>query len=120
MSAERLVDYIGRMQAAAEQARMLTEDMDEQAFLSDVRTQLAVTMSLVLLGEAASRIASNHPEFPREHEQIPWAQIRGMRNLMVHDYYRADLPAIWTTVRRDLQTLISELESLRHWRIQGE
>ncbi|QFY60879.1 DUF86 domain-containing protein [Rhizobium grahamii] len=120
MSAERLADYIDRMHAAAEQARMLTENMDEEAFLSDLRTQLAVTMSLVLLGEAASRIATSHPDFLEEHQELPWARICGMRNLIVHDYYRADLSAIWTTVRRDLQTLISELESLRHWRIQGE
>ncbi len=120
MSAGRLVDYVDRMQAAAEQARMLTDDMELQDFLSDVRTQLAVTMSLVLLGEAAARIAADDPDFLRDHAEIPWSKIRGMRNLIVHDYYRADLTAIWSTVRSDLETLITQLDSLRHWRIQGE
>jgi uncharacterized protein with HEPN domain len=120
MNEGRLVDYIGSMQAAAEQARMLTEDMDELAFLSDIRTQLAVAMSLVLLGEAASRIAVKYPDFPSEHQDISWAKIRGMLDLLLQDYDRADQSAIWTAVRIDLPLLISQLDSLRHWRIQGE
>ncbi|SEH67747.1 Uncharacterized conserved protein, contains HEPN domain [Rhizobium tibeticum] len=120
MSTERLVENVDRMQQAAEQACALTEGMTENAFLADLRTQLAVTMSLVLLGEAAVRIGVSHPDFVRDHAELPWAKIKGMRNLIVHDYYRADLSAIWGTVRSDLTDLISQLQSIRHWRIQGE
>ncbi|EPE97995.1 HepT-like ribonuclease domain-containing protein [Rhizobium grahamii] len=120
MTVERLVEYVDRMQEAAEQARTLTDDMTESAFLTDVRTQLAVTMSLVLLGEAAARIGMSHPDFIRDHPELPWSKIKGMRNLIVHGYYCADLSAIWGTVRRDLADLISQLQSIRHWRIQGE
>ncbi|OWV93145.1 hypothetical protein ATY81_14805 [Rhizobium sp. R72] len=120
MSVERLVEYIDRMQQAAEQARALTDGMTESAFLADLRTQLAVTMSLVLLGEAAARIGMNQPDFIRDHPELPWSKIKGMRNLIVRDYYRADLSAIWGTVRCDLADLISQLQSIRHWRMQGE
>ncbi|WP_431320047.1 HepT-like ribonuclease domain-containing protein [Rhizobium sp. YTU87027] len=120
MSVERLVEHIDRMQQAAEQARTLTDGMTESAFLADIRTQLAVTMSLVFLGEAAARIGINDPDFIREHPELPWSKIEGMRNLVVHDYYRADLSAIWATVKCDLADLISQLQSIRHWRIQGE
>jgi uncharacterized protein with HEPN domain len=120
MNADRLVDYIDRMQAAAEQARALTDGMSEKDFLTDVRTQLAVTMSLVLLGEAAARIGADDPDFQRDHAEIPWSKIKGMRNLIVDDDYRADLTAIWSTIRSDLATLLSRLDSIRHWRIEGE
>ncbi|MBZ9793333.1 DUF86 domain-containing protein [Rhizobium sp. 3T7] len=120
MSVERLVEYIDRMQQAAEQARALTEGLNKETFLADLRTQLAVTMSLVLLGEAAARIGTNHPDFLRDHPELPWSKIEGMRNLIVHDDHRADLSAIWGTVRSDLADLISQLQAIRHWRIQGE
>ncbi len=120
MSVERLVEYIDRMQQAAEQARALTDDLTKETFLVDLRTQLAVTMCLVLLGEAAARIGENDTDFVRDHPELPWSKIRGMRNLIEHDHYRADLSSIWGTVRNDLADLISQLQSIRHWRIQGE
>lgn len=120
MSVERLVEHIDRMQRAAEQARALTEGLTKETFLADVRTQLAVTMSLVLLGEAAARISTKHPDFVRDHPEIPWSKINGMRNLIVQDYDRADLSVIWDTVRSDLADLVSKLQAIRHWRIQGE
>ncbi|CCM76498.1 conserved hypothetical protein [Rhizobium mesoamericanum STM3625] len=120
MSVERLVDYVDRMQQAAEQARALTDGMTESAFLADLKTQLAVTMSLVLLGEAAARIGMSNPDFLRDHPELPWSKISEMRNLIVNDDHRADLSAMWGTVRYDLANLISQLQSIRHWRIQGE
>jgi uncharacterized protein with HEPN domain len=94
--------------------------MEQAAFLSDIRTQLAVGMTLVLIGEAASRIASQHPEFPGDHPDIPWSKIRGMRNIVVHDYYQLELPVVFETVRTSLPELLSVLDSLRNWRAQGE
>jgi len=120
MSNERLLEHIDRMQAAAQTAFELSEGMSEAQFFGDVRTQLAVTMSLVLVGEAAARISAIEPGFPQSHPEIPWARIKGMRNLIVHDYYRAELPVIWQTVRTALPDLVTQLENIRHWRIQGE
>jgi uncharacterized protein with HEPN domain len=120
MNNERLVDHMDRMQAAAQTAFDLTEGMSEAQFLADVRTQLAVTMSLVLVGEAAARISAIEPGFSQNHPEIPWTRIKGMRNLIVHDYYRAELPVIWQTARTALPELVTQLENIRHWRAQGE
>ena len=120
MNRERLLEYVDRMQEVAQQAFDLTEGMSQEQFLHDVRTQLAVTMSLVLVGEAAARISATDPGFMQVHTEIPWSRIKGMRNLIVHDYYRAELSVIWQTVRNDLPALVSQLENVRHWRVQGE
>ena len=120
MSRERLLEHVDRMQEAAQQAFDLTEGMSQEQFLHDIRTQLAVTMSLVLVGEAAARISAGDPGFIHDHQEIPWTRIKGMRNLIIHDYYRAELPVIWQTVRTDLPALVSQLENVRHWRVQGE
>jgi uncharacterized protein with HEPN domain len=120
MTAHRLGEYLERMHEAGEKACAFLMDMSEERFLADERTQMAVGMALVLIGESASRIMTDHPNFPVEHPEIPWSKIRGMRNLVVHDYYEVELPVVWQTVKSSLPSLISDLDSLRNWHAQGE
>jgi len=114
MSADRLKEYLDQMRSAALQAREFVADMDRDAFLADVRTQMAVAMTLVLIGENASRIMAAYPAFPVDHPEIPWSKMRGMRNFVVHDYYELELPIIWDTLRTALPLLISQIDSLRN------
>jgi uncharacterized protein with HEPN domain len=120
MTTDRLREYLDRMHEAAEKACAFLADMPEDRFLADERTQMAVGMALVLIGEAAGRIMTHHPNFPVEHPDIPWSKIRGMRNLVAHDYYEVELPVVWHTVKTSLPSLISDLDSLRNWHAQGE
>jgi uncharacterized protein with HEPN domain len=55
-----------------------------------------------VLSEAASRIANEHNNFAIAHAEIPWAQMRGMRNRMAHGYLDIDLNIVWNTVRSSL------------------
>lgn len=120
MTAGRLREYLDRMQLAAEQACEFMAGMSEARFVEDERTQMAVSMAFVLIGEAAARIMAHHPDFPVDHPQIPWSKIKGMRNIVVHDYYDIELPVIWRTVRDELPSLIGDLQALRSWHAQGE
>ncbi|TCV74503.1 uncharacterized protein with HEPN domain [Neorhizobium sp. R1-B] len=120
MSADRLKEYLDQMRSAASRACEFIDGTTQEAFLSDVRTQMAVAMALVLIGESAARIMMHHPDFPVDHPEIPWSKMRGMRNFVVHDYYELELPVVWETVQTSLPALISNLDSLRHWRAQGE
>ena len=47
-----------------------------------------------------------------QHPQIPWDVIKGMRNTLVHEYFRVRLDVVWETVERDLPTLVKELERI--------
>ncbi len=120
MSVDRLKAYLDQMRSAALQACEFVVDMDREAFLADVRTQMAVAMMLVLIGENASRIMAAYPAFPVDHPEIPWSKMRGMHNFVVHDYSELELPIVWDTVKTALPVLISQIDSLRHWRAQGE
>ncbi|WP_105384255.1 HepT-like ribonuclease domain-containing protein [Neorhizobium alkalisoli] len=120
MSADRLREYLDQMRSAAFRACEFIGDMEQETFLSDIRTQMAVAMALVLIGESAARIMTHHPDFPVEHPEIPWSKMRGMRNFVVHDYYELELPVVWDTVRTSLPALISNLNTLSNWRAQGE
>ncbi|MBP1845444.1 uncharacterized protein with HEPN domain [Rhizobium petrolearium] len=120
MSGDRLKEYLEQMRSAALQACEFVAGMEREAFLIDVRTQMAVGMALILIGESASRIMAHHPDFPVDHPEIPWSKIRGMRNFVVHDYYELELPIVFDTVKISLPVLISQLDSLHNWHAQGE
>jgi uncharacterized protein with HEPN domain len=70
-----------------------------------------LTLSLVkcieILGEAASKVSE---ETRRGHSGIPWAEIVGMRNRLIHAYFDIDLDRVWDTVSADLPPLTTELE----------
>ncbi len=120
MSDNRLIEWLGQMKEAALKASAFLSDMSYDAFASDERTQMAVAMTLVLIGDAATRIMQHHPEFPLEHPEIPWNRIKGMRNVVAHDYSGLDLPVVFDTVRKALPDLVLHLDALRHWGPQGE
>lgn len=64
---------------------------------------------LEIVGEAAGRLSTR---FREENPAIPWAEIRGMRNRMIHRYDDIDVDIVWETVTRDIPRLIPQLESL--------
>ena len=110
---ERLAEYLRQMEQGATDALTFTEGMSEADFLADLRTQRAVVMSLMILGEAASRVVADHPEFAEAHPGIPWRAMRGMRNRIAHGYFDIDLHVVWQTVRVELPRLIQGLASSR-------
>jgi uncharacterized protein with HEPN domain len=91
MSSERLVDYLEQMRRAAADARAFVEGHDKSSFLQDKRTQQAVVMSLIIIGEAAARIADRFPDFAASQPDLPWHAMRGMRNRIAHGYFELDL-----------------------------
>lgn len=80
-------------------------DLDEDRMLA-----FAVVRALSVIGEAASHITE---EFRLKHPQIPWENIVGMRNWLIHAYFDVDLEVVWNTLTQDLPALINELEKLQ-------
>lgn len=108
---ERLAEYLRQMVQGATDALTFTEGMEEGDFLADLRTQRAVVMSLMIVGEAASRVVADHPEFAEVTPDIPWRGMRGMRNRIAHGYFDIDLHVVWQTVQTELPRLIKGLAS---------
>jgi uncharacterized protein with HEPN domain len=59
-----------------------------------------------------SRINRTAPGFIEQHSELPWAQMRGMRNVAIHEYFFVDLEILWTTVKIDLPRLKQQVEAL--------
>ncbi len=84
--------------------------MDLDAFTLDRRTVHAVERNFIILGEAANAL----PEAVlKRAPEVPWHRVRGMRNILAHEYFRADLAITWETAVGDLPSLRSVLATLR-------
>jgi uncharacterized protein with HEPN domain len=87
-----------------------TSQMDHDAFLSDELVIDGVARNLEIIGEAARQLPE---EFKRTHAQIPWTQIAGLRNRIVHDYFGLDLEIIWEIIQHDLPDLEKQVLALQ-------
>jgi uncharacterized protein with HEPN domain len=103
-------DYLEDIRQAALRACRFVEGMSQGEFIDDERTQQAVAMSLIIIGEAATKISERYPDFIHEHPQIPWNLIRGMRNRIAHAYFSINWPRVWDTVHKDLPHLIEAIK----------
>jgi uncharacterized protein with HEPN domain len=101
--------YLLDMLLSARQARIYAEGMDRAQFLEDTLTQDAIIRRLEVIGEAAARVSEKTRE---AHRHIPWSAMAGMRNRLVHEYFRVDLDIVWQVVRYELPDLIPALEPL--------
>ena len=74
MTLYRLPDYVDHMLEAAELACSYIEGMPKEDFLDDKRTQQAVVLNLIVIGEVATKILKEHPDFAGEHTTVPWSR----------------------------------------------
>lgn len=96
--------------AAIQKIRRYTSQMDHDAFLSNDLVIDAVARNLEIIGEASRQLPE---EFKRAHAEIPWAQIGGLRNRIVHDYFGLDLEIIWEITQHDLPELEKQVHTLQ-------
>lgn len=89
--------------------RRYTDGMDAEAFAADEKTIDAVLRNLSVIGEAASHVPE---DFGAGHPHVPWAEMRGMRNVVIHEYFGVSLAIVWQTLQQDLPALEDELRTL--------
>jgi uncharacterized protein with HEPN domain len=101
----RLQDMLESAEEAAEVARGKgREDMDRDRVLN-----LALARLLEIIGEAA---AGPSPEFRRRHPEVPWADIIGLRNRLIHNYRDVDFNILWQIIDVDPPILIIDLKRI--------
>jgi len=103
----RHTDYIEHILDATQQVRSYVTGTSKEMFMQDRKTQDAVILKILVIGEAAAQILDEHVTFAQGHSGIPWNQMKGMRNRMVHGYFETNLELVWETI----QVFIPDLES---------
>ena len=86
---------------AINKIKQYTDQAEEEFYKSEL-VQVCVIYHLQIIGEAANKLSKN---LKKKHPNIPWAEITGLRNIIVHEYFGVDLDEIWSTVEYDLPTL---------------
>jgi len=94
---------------AAQEAVGYVEGLTREAFDSQRPLQHSVVRCIEVIGEAASRISS---ELRNAYPTIPWQDMTGMRNRLIHAYFDLDLDLVWQTVNEELPNLIPQLDAL--------
>ncbi len=120
MSLDRLITYLERMQLTASEIGQFLRGIDQAAFSDDLEKQRAVGMNLLLIGEAATRIAEEYPEFVVDHPELPWHVMRDFRNRIAQGYFDIESTTLWDIAHKSLPELLLQLDFIRHWRAEGE
>jgi uncharacterized protein with HEPN domain len=113
LPALRHLDYLDHMIEAIELVRSFTEALEKTDFLADRKTQQAVILNIMVIGEAATKIVAEYPDVVARHADVPWQQMRGMRNRMAHGYFDINLDVVWDTVQVSLPLLEIQLRALK-------
>ena len=85
------------------------EGVRREQFIQDTRLQDSVIRRIEIIGEAARRLSS---EFREQNSNVPWGEMTGMRNRMIHGYDDIDMDVVWDTAQDSIPRLLSMIEPL--------
>ena len=85
------------------------DGMDEKSFVSDDKTVDACLINLQQIGELANKIDE---QFKTSHSDVPWNEMRGLRNIIAHNYDGVNVFHIWNTINNDLPDLQRQLKNI--------
>jgi uncharacterized protein with HEPN domain len=102
------IDRLRHMRHAAAAAMNFSAGKGRADLESDIMFQFALLRALEIIGEAAARVTDATRTV---HPEIPWSDIIGMRNRLVHGYFDVDLDVVWNTVKNHLSPLVASLDA---------
>ena len=109
MSKHNVTITLRQMLDYAQTAVTLSRGRKRNDLDKDITFNLALTRSIEIIEEAANRVPD---EFQDAHTEIPWIEIIGMRNRLIHGYDEVDFDFLWNVVRNDLPSLIKQLNKI--------
>lgn len=100
---------LAQMLDTVRRIRSFVRGVERQSFESDEIRQLAVLHLIQVLGEAASRVSA---ALRAAHPELPWTEMVGMRNRIVHGYDHVDPDIVWRVATADVEPVLAALERL--------
>lgn len=96
------IDYLEDIVEASKKIRFFTKGYSYERFSKDEKTQMAVVRCLEIIGEAVKKVPlSVRQRYPK----VPWKDIAGMRDKLIHEYFGVNLMVVWQTITVELPPL---------------
>ncbi len=99
MSERGNIELLSDIKEAIKRIALYIEKMDYERFLQDIKTQDAVVRNLEIIGEAAKNVSNG---LRKEYPQIPWKELAGVRDRLIHHYFGVNYDIVWAIVREEL------------------
>ena len=110
MSTFRDLMYIEHILESIAKIQSYTKGLDEDGFHQSDLIQDGVIRQFEIIGEASKRISENlKAEYPR----IPWKDMVGMRDILIHNYMQVEIDIVWETVVKFIPNLLTDLEEIK-------
>ena len=101
--------FLKHMRDAIDLIENFTKKYTKDKFLNDKLVQSAVVRQIEIIGEATKNVSSN---FRKKYQKIPWSDIAGMRDKLIHLYFGVNLDRVWEVVKEDLPKLKEEIRKI--------
>lgn len=103
------VVYLQHMLEASARIATYIGDTGRTEFDADQMLQDAIIRQLQVIGEATRSLS---PDLKQNHPELPWSHIIGMRNRIIHEYFRVDLEIVWEVVQNDLDMIAEQITKI--------
>lgn len=101
--------FIEHILLCIDKIQQYTKNLTPQDFNNDELIQDAVIRNIEIIGEATKKISKH---LKSQYHEIPWKEMSGMRDKLIHDYFGVDVDVVWQTVKEDIPYLKSLIEGI--------
>lgn len=106
----RDIDYLADIVEAMERIVLYMESISYEQFMNDTKTQDAVLRNLEVIGEAVKGLSTR---LRKTYPHIPWKQMAGMRDKIIHHYFGINYDIVWKVAKEDISRLLPEIQGIK-------
>jgi uncharacterized protein with HEPN domain len=102
--------FLGHIMDSIELIERYSEGMTETDLMRSVGLQDQIIRRIEIIGEAVKNLPD---DLKKDYPEVPWRDIAGMRDIVVHEYFRVDIESVWDVVKKDIPELKQKIQKIQ-------